>query len=443
MPKNVTRRSVLASCAVAVAQGQQKTGRSTKLPARNHPLDGVQRENIKITDVKVTLLSAEIPKERYWYNPKTIVWKSDAVLVEVFTDKGIVGIGESTPYGGPVEMKAFAERYVKPVLVGQNPFDVEFIAAGWAASAQAGPRVVPGQRVWAGVDCALWDIIGKAKGVPVYKLLATDNEPVTHLRLYASGGDEWAWYKRPEDLIDEALRVQKEGYTAYKFRLGPDWKAQGLTVQKYIPLLRKLRQAVGPKMDLMQESNMRLSLEECLELAPVLEELRFLWFEEPVRAWTEDAIENHIKIRKLMPHVMVSGGESRSNRFEFKEWIDRGGYDIVQPDCNWAGMTESWHIARMAHLRKKYCCPHDWHGGLTIMANAAFVAGIPNRLVLEHNVTFSHLREGVFKEPLLARNGYMDLPNKPGFGVELAPDLEKKFPYIPGRFDKPNPDLPA
>jgi galactonate dehydratase len=140
---------------------------------------------------------------------------------------------------------------------------------------------------------------------------------------------------------------------------------------------------------------------------------------------------------------MVSGGESRPNRFDFKDWIERGAYDIVQPDCNVTGITEAWNIARVAHLWKKYCCPHDWHGGLTIMANAALVAAIPNHLVLEHNVTFSYLREGVFKEPLLAKNGYIDLPNKPGFGVEVIPDIEKKFPYLPGSFDKPNPDLPA
>jgi len=387
----------------------------------------------------VTLLSAEIPKERWWYNPRTIVWKSDAVLVQIFTDQGIVGMGEGSPYGGPVEMKEFAEEFAKPALVGQNPFDVELLGGGWLSNP---PR--PGARVWAGIDCALWDIIGKAKGLPVYELLATDNEPVTRIRLYASGGDEWAFYKRPENLSEEALRVQEEGYTAYKFRLGPDWKLQkGATLQNYILMLRKLRQAVGSEFDLIQEANMRLGLEECLELAPVLEELRFHWFEEPVRVSGPEAIDNYLKIRSLMPHVMVSGGEGRTNRFELKEWIERGAYDIVQPDCNNAGITEAWHIARMAHLRKKYCCPHNWHGGLTIMANAQLVAAIPNRHLLEHNVTFSHLREGVFKEPLVAIRGYMDLPSKPGFGVELVPDVEKKFPYIPGRFDKPNPDLPA
>lgn len=439
----ISRRTLLGSLPLAAttalaAADSQAPAAAAKPAGRVDPLENVARENLKITDMKVTLLSAEIPKERQWYNPRTIVWKSDAVLVQIFTDKGIVGIGEGSPYGGPVEMKKYGEEFVKPLLVGQNPFDVQFLTGSPTSSA------APGLRVWSGVDCALWDIIGKAKHLPVYKLLAAGNQPVPHVKLYASGGDEWAFYKHPENLVEEALRVKEQGYTAYKFRLGPDWRLQkGASMENYIPMLRKLREAVGPEFNLIQEANMRLSLDECLQLAPVLEELRFLWLEEPVRVNGADAIDNYIKIRQKMAHVMVSGGESRPHRFDFKDWIDRGAYDIVQPDCNMMGMTEAWHVARMAHLRNKYCCPHDWHGGLTIMANAALVAAIPNHLVLEHNVTFSALREGVFKEPLLAKRGYIDVPDKPGFGVELIPDIEKKFPYLPGNFDKPNPDLPA
>src|ERR1035437_9698304 len=414
---NISRRSLLgavpaAAATVLSAADKKSPAKAAKLGGRIHPLDGIARENIKITDVKVTLLSAEIPKERWWYNPRTIVWKSDAVLVQIFTEKGIVGIGEGSPYGGPVDMKKYAEDFVKPILVGQNPFDVELLG-GTPTSVP----VMPGSRVWAGADCALWDIIGKAKGLPVYKLLATEGEPVPHVKLYASGGDEWAFYKNPENLVGEALRVKELGYTAYKFRLGPDWKLQkGATIQNYIPMLRKLREAVGPEFNLIQEANMRFSLEEALEMAPVLEELHFLWFEEPVRVNGPEAIDNYRKIRSLMPHVMVSGGESRPNRFDFKDWIERGAYDIVQPDSKGTGTPEAWNIARVARLRNKYCCPHDWHGGLTIMANSALVAAIPNHLVLEHNVTFSSLREGVFKEPLLAKRGYMRLPKKPGVG---------------------------
>jgi L-alanine-DL-glutamate epimerase-like enolase superfamily enzyme len=285
-----------------------------------HPLDGISRENITICDVKVTPMSYELPRDKQWITGTWVAWKTDAVLVQVFTDQGIVGIGESSPYGGPQDIKKFIEEFVRPAIMGKNAFDVE---------------------------------------------------------------------------------------------------------------------------QLKQESNMRLTLDEALELCPVLEELKFLWFEEPINAWQEGAIEGYIRIKGALRSVMVSGGESLGMRFDFKPWIDRNAYDIVQPDCNLAGVSEGWHIARVGNLKRKYCCPHNWHGGLSIMANAALVAAIPNRLVLELNQTYNPLKEDIFKEPLVVKKGYMDLPSKPGFGVELIEDVGKKFPYLPGSYSRPNPELPG
>ena len=407
--------------------------------AQSDPLDGVKPEKLKITDIRVTLLSYELPKDKQWVTGRAVTWKTDAILVEVFTDKGLVGIGESTPYGGPVEVKKYIEEQIRPRIVGKNPFDVEHLTVPWFG-ASFGEQVA-----WAGIDGALWDIIGKAKDTPVYKLLAAGGAANPHIRVYASGGVEYAWYKRPDDLIDEALRHKEEGYTAFKFRIGTEWKNSGMTIDKYIPYVRKMREAVGPTFDLMQESNMRLTLEECLQLAPVLDELKFLWFEEPVRRTAPGAIDSYRKIRQAMKTVKVSGGETMVTRVEFKEWIDRDGYDIVQPDCNTTGITEAWHIAKMAGLSGKYCCPHNWHGGFTTMMNAALVTGIPNHLVLELNQTFNPFKEEVFRDPLVVKRGYMDLPGRPGFGVELpggAEALARRFPYLPGRYDKPNPDLP-
>jgi galactonate dehydratase len=405
------------------------------LAARQSPLDGVARQNLKITDVKVTIMSCEL-KDKSWLTGTQLIWKSDAVLVEVLTDKGITGMGESSPYAGPEYVKKAIEESFKPGLIGKNPFDVEHLATAWG-----GGR--PNYAAWAGVDAACWDIIGKAANRPVYRLLATDGKPQPHIRMYASGGVEYAWYKRPEALIEEAVRCKEQGYTAFKFRIGTEWKNSGMTIAKYIPWVRKLREAVGPQMDLMQESNMRLTLDECLELCPALEELRFLWFEEPVRTSGEGALENHLRIKQALRKVMISGGESRGSRFDFKEWIDRGAYDIVQPDANVTGVTEAWHIARIAHLKGKYFCPHNWHGGLTTMANAALVAAVPNHLALELNQTYNPFKEELFKDPLVVTNGYMDLFNKPGFGVELKPGVAAKFPYVPGSYWKRNPDLPV
>lgn len=400
-----------------------------------HPLSGVRRENLKITDVRVTLMSCDL-KDKSWVTATQLIWKSDAVLVEVFTDKGITGIGESSPYGGPEFIRKTIEELARPALLGQNPFDVEHLATAWG-----GPR--PNYAVWAGIDAACWDIIGKAAGKPVYELLAAGVTPQPRIRMYASGGVEYAWYDRPEALIEEAVRHKEAGYTAFKFRIGTEWKASGMTVARYIPWVRKLRDAVGPQMDLMQESNMRLSLDECLQLCPVLDELNFLWFEEPVRAYEPGALERHLQIREALKKVKVSGGESRGSRFDFKEWIDRRGYDIVQPDCNVTGITEAWHIARMAHLKGMPCCPHNWHGGLTTMANAALVAAVPNRLLLELNQTYNPFKDELFEDPLVVRQGYMQLPRRPGFGLKLRPGVAARFPYLPGNYWKPNPKVAA
>ena len=422
----LSRRTLLTAAAAAPVSAAARW---------NQPLAGIRRENLKITDVKVTLMSSEL-KDKAWVTATQLIWKSDAVLVEVFTDKGLVGIGESSPYGDPEFLKKTIEEVAKPTLLGQNPFDVEYLATPWG-----GPR--PNYAVWAGIDAACWDIIGKASGKPVFELLAGDVPAQPRIRMYASGGVEYAWYDRPEALIEEAVRCKETGYTAFKFRVGTEWKNSGMTLRKYIPWVRKLRETVGPGMDLIQESNMRLSLEECLELCPVLEELGFVWFEEPVKAYEPGALENYIRIRQALRTVKVSGGESRCGRIDFKEWIDRRGYDIVQPDCNVTGITEAWHIARIAHLKGILCCPHNWHGGLTTMANAALVAAIPNRLMLELNHTYNPFKEELFEEPLVVRNGHMDLPRRPGFGMKLKPGIAAKFPFIPGPYWKKNPHLPG
>ncbi len=394
---------------------------------RSHPLDGIERENIKITDLKITPLSCGIPPDKLSGIMKTR--KRDTILVEVFTDKGIVGIGGASRYGGLERIIKYTEEMIRPAILGKNPFDVELLTSGGIDSF--------GEKIgWAGVDNACWDIIGKAKNMPVYKLLATDVEPNTHLLLYASAGLNYNW-DCTENLINEAVQLKEEGFTAYKFRMGPSWESTNMTIRKYIPLLERLRAAVGPDFNLMQEANMRWSLEQCLELCPVLEELKFLWLEEPISSvdsnfnTRESAIEGHIIINEALPTVMVSGGEMRINRFTFKDWIDRDALDIVQPDSIVCGLTEAWYIARMAHISGKIVCTHNWHGGIQTMSNASLVAAIPNGPILERYAYYDLLKDEVFKEPLVVKNGYLDVPDKPGFGVELIPDIAKRFPYIP------------
>ena len=110
---------------------------------------------------------------------------------------------------------------------------------------------------------------------------------------------------------------------------------------------------------------------------------------------------------------LVSGGESDRNRFEIKPWIESNALDIVQTDCNVTGLSENWFIARMAHVRGKYHCPHNWHGGLTTIANAHLVASSPSRHMLELNQTYNPLKEEIFKDPLVVEKGTWICPTVP------------------------------
>ena len=125
------------------------------------------------------------------------------------------------------------------------------------------------------------------------------------------------------------------------------------------------------------------------------------------------------------------------NRFDYKEWIDRNAMNIVQPDAGVMGLTEAWYVSRMAHLQGQQCAPHNWHDALLTVANSSLAAGIPNLIMLESNQTFNPLRTDLFKEPLVPKEGFLELPQKPGFGVEMIDDAPKRFPYIPGRYDRP------
>ena len=142
------------------------------------------------------------------------------------------------------------------------------------------------------------------------------------------------------------------------------------------------------------------------------------------------------KINEALPTVKVSGLEKELKRDKIMDWLDRKVIDIVQPDCSIAGITESWYIARMANIRDMPFCPHNYQGGLTTMQNAHLAAGNSNLLLLEICECFDPLKEDVFKEPLVFKDGYIELSDKPGFGLEIIDNIGRKFPYIPGHYQR-------
>jgi L-alanine-DL-glutamate epimerase-like enolase superfamily enzyme len=435
--KKISRRSFVSTSTAALAAGMTHSSfgqhSSVDRANRSHPSEGLDRENITITDIKVTPLSYKHDGEYLWRCAGLYVWKTDAALVQVFTNKGIVGIAEGSPYRGPDKLKAYTDKYITPQLVGENVFDVDFLCNNQGHNSVA-------EGAWAGVNNALWDIIGKAKGQPVYKLLSNDRNPSNKVKIYASGGVSHAWYdKGDEELIEEALLHKANGYDTFKFRNGTSWKYSKLTMDKYIPILERLRKAVGPDFKLVIEK-FPWSFDEIInELCPALEELKFYWYEEPI-GWQEPkSLEQHIAINEAMPSVMVSGGESWWNRYQVRPYVAAKAMNIIQTDVNLTGITEGWHIGQTIHQHGQLYCPHNWVGGLTTIANIHLVAGVPSGHMCELNQTYNPLKWEIFKDPYPIENGVLTIPDKPGYGVELIDNIEKKFPFEPGPYYKTNP----
>ncbi|RJS91469.1 mandelate racemase/muconate lactonizing enzyme family protein [Candidatus Bathyarchaeota archaeon] len=379
-------------------------------------------EKLKIKDVEVILLSCPIPKEKRWKlggiagQPGWQGVKADMVIIKVHTDEGITGIGEPSPYGGATRLRDAIMR-LKPYLIGKDPFDVDLFTLPHRHD-----RV--DALAMAGINIACWDIMGKATGRPICQLLG--GRHADRIRVYASGGINWEFVKKPEILVKEAMEYLEQGFTAFKFRIGPD--------RRFINAIKAVREAVGYEMDLMIEGNMRFSSPaQAIRMAKKFERYEPFWFEEPISG---DNMKGYIEIRRALPDIPITGGESRLNCMEFKPWIENRAYDIVQPDCNVTGISEAKRIAFLASLEGLFCCPHNWHNVITTAANLHLVASIPNHLVLEMQQTWHWscpaFRTEIVKEPLEPKNGYLEVPNKPGLGIELDEKALEKYPFREG-----------
>jgi L-alanine-DL-glutamate epimerase-like enolase superfamily enzyme len=397
-----------------------------------HLLEGIGRENIRITGVKVTPLTYTAPKGAFIEEAGPIVTISrHASVLQMFTDRGLVGIGP-----GPEGAAAAGRDY--SYLHGRSPFDTELLG------------------LTGGLDVACWDIIGKAKGKPVYKLLATDNEPNPRVRVYASGGVNWTFYDRGDGkpfgvdaLVAEALEYKKLGFDTFKWRPGTDWDEAGITPAKLgSTVCRKLREAVGPDFNLAIEKKAydAWTIEQALEIAPIIGELKFHWFEQPMMDLGPAQFDDYRKLKQQMPGVMLFGGENLRNLAQARPFLEEHIYDAMQTDSIRLGITENWRLARVAAYYGVKQVPHNWASALGTIANAHLVAGVPNGYMCEYFMyPNTSWRDVLLSEPLKPQNGHLTLSDKPGLGVELADlaELARKYPFDPkATMTVPNPRFP-
>jgi L-rhamnonate dehydratase len=339
------------------------------------------------------------------------------LVVEIFTDEGVAGIGNAAL--APQVTKQAIDLYLKPLLIGQNPWDIEFLWQHMYRKTMAFGRKGIGMVAISAVDIALWDLLGKSANQPVYRLLGGKTKqriPVYASRLYAA---------RPSELAAEATRYKNEGFKAMKLRFGwgPADGAEGM--QRNVELVRTVRETVGNDIDVMADAYMGWTLEYAKRMLPLLEPFHLRWLEEPV---IPDDIHGYAEL-KSFGRIPIAGGEHEFTLYGFRDLLQARAVDYIQFDTNRVGgITQARKIASLAEAHSIPVIPHagQMHNYHVVMAsvNSPMAEYFPMVDVEVGNELFWYLFAG---EPK-AKDGFIDLSDQvPGLGLTIAETAMKDF----------------
>lgn len=380
---------------------------------------------MKITEVRPLLLSQVYTDDEVWgwSGGQVRVWHS--ALVQIFTDKGIYGLGEmGTGHYLPEAARSICDA-ISPMLIGQDPFEIEVLQRKlYRLGANWGRRGLA-MGVISGIEIALWDLKGKALGLPVHSLLGGKRRD--RVRAYASGG-----MAQPlASLQEEVAGYRERGFTAVKVR-------GGHSKDRDVEIAAAARAGAGPDMDVMLDAGQGYvpepwSVREAIDVSQALAELDIFFLEEPV---STDDIESYAQVRTASA-VQIAGGENGCSIYEFKALIDANAMDILQPDVTHAGgISEVKRIAEYAALFGKPIAPHVFRTGISLSAHLHLLANIPNALICEYQQIANNLREELLIEPIDMVSGDLIVPDLPGLGVEITDDILEKYPYVPGTIQR-------
>jgi len=342
------------------------------------------------------------------------------LVVEVFTDNGLVGIGNAAL--APQITKEVVDLYLKPLLIGMDPWDIEMLWQHMYRKTMAFGRKGIGMAAISAVDIALWDLLGKSAKQPVYRLLGGRTKspiPVYASRLYSVPLDE---------LAAEAKKYKDEGYKAMKLRFGwgPVDGAEGM--QRNVELVRTVRKTVGDGIDVMADAYMGWTLDYAKRMLPLLEPFNLRWLEEPV---IPDDIHGYAEL-KAAGRMPIAGGEHEFTIYGFRDLLEAKAVDYIQFDTNRVGgITQARKIAAMAEAHSVPVIPHggQMHNYHIVMAslNSPMAEFFPKVKVEVGNELFWYIFDG---EPE-AKGGYVDLDDTlPGLGLTVNEAALKNFEVI-------------
>ena len=342
------------------------------------------------------------------------------LIVEVFTDDGYVGLGNAAL--APPITKQIIDLYLKPLLIGQNPWDIELLWQHMYRKTMAFGRKGIGMVAISALDIALWDLLGKSAKQPVYRLLGGRTKvriPVYASRLYSVDLGE---------LAAEAKRYKDDGYQAMKLRFGwgPANGAAGM--RRNVALVRTVREAVGDGIDVMADAYMGWTLDYAKRMLPLLEPFNLRWLEEPV---IPDDIHGYAELRRYR-NIPIAGGEHEFTLYGFRELLEARALDYIQFDTNRVGgITQARKIAALAEAHSIPVIPHagQMHNYHIVMAslNSPMAEYFPIVDVEVGNELFWYVFQG---EPE-SQAGYINLDdNTPGLGLTINEAGLEQFEVI-------------
>jgi len=410
-----SRRGLLQTGAGIVAGGVAGLAASSEAADRLAARDPIPK--LKITAVKTYLLRTRLKRPSGASVSVPLPKTREALLVKIETNEGLVGWGETEPISG---CRGTIEKSLGPRLIGRNPLEYRRL---WRE--MWGPNFGNGLAV-GGLETAINDLRGKALNLPLAELFGgrfRERVPV-----YVSALN---YVDKPTIEVEYpkvAAEMVAKGHKAIKMRVGR------YSVAREAKVAAKVRETVGPKVKLLADGNGAYTQATALRMARVLHELNFEYFEEPLPQVTPH-YAGYEELRRKMP-LPLAGGEVLDSRATGKALLTRGCFDIIQPDISLCGgLGEALFIAELAALSGVRCIPHCWGGDIVIAASAHLLSLLPqphwgrptDTPMLEIDQGENPWRDGLAKEPLKIKNGYITVPTKPGLGIEIDERVVRKY----------------
>jgi len=364
---------------------------------------------------KITTHALAAPVERPFTSSRGWLYKTrGSCIVEIETDDGIIGWGEC--YGPSAIAKAYIDTQFAPRVVGRDPFDVEVIWEDLYNRIKDYGGKGMASAALSGIDIALWDIVGKACGKPIHKLIGGAFR--SEVTCYATGLYFIDMDRLIEEAVEEAQGYIEEGFTAIKMKIGlGDPKLD-------IRRVAAVRDAVGTDVRLMVDANHCMTVPQAIRIGRELEKLDVEWFEEPI---SPEDIDGYVEVTRALD-MAVAGGENEMTRWGFRDIVARKAMDIIQPDvCAAGGISECRKIATLATAHGVECVPHAWGSVIGVAATLHFLAALPDQPpsfrpvppMFEFEQCENPFRDLLAKEPIVQKRGKVKIPTGAGLGIDI------------------------